>query len=56
MSEGNIIIDAVIRAAAIDEVHNVENDSCIVVWKANAAEQIEAAIDEFGYKLVKKDE
>lgn len=53
MNEGEVIIDAVIRAAAIDKVVEVpEADACIIVWKANAAEQIEGALREFGYKLI----
>lgn len=52
---GNAVVDAVIRAAAIDEVLPVEGtDALIIVWQANAAEQIEAALDEAGWVLVKK--
>jgi hypothetical protein len=49
---GNIVIDSVIRAVAIERVENVEDHSCIIIWRANAAEQIEAALAEFGHKLV----
>lgn len=48
---GNVIIDAVIRAAAIDEVQE-HGSACLIIWRANAAEQIEAALSEFGYRLV----
>jgi len=47
---GEIIIDAVIRSAAIERAVLVE-DATIFVWSANAAEQIEAAIREAGYAL-----
>lgn len=50
-SHGNAVIDAVIRAGAIDTVEKAGN-ACVIVWKANAAEQIEAALSEFGYRLV----
>lgn len=50
---GDIIIDAVIRACAIDRVipESDECDAPIIVWAANAAEQIEAALAEAGFKL-----
>ena len=47
---GEIIIDAVIRSAAIERAVLVE-DATIFVWSSNAAEQIEAAIREAGYAL-----
>jgi hypothetical protein len=59
-SDGEVVIAAVIRAAAIDgaqiieENDNPEEKCCLIIWKINAAEQIEAAIDEAGYKLVRK--
>jgi transcriptional/translational regulatory protein YebC/TACO1 len=53
---GSAVIDAVIRAAAIDRVIEMpESDACIIVWRANAAEQIEAALAEAGYEVVKKE-
>jgi hypothetical protein len=51
---GEIIINAVIRAAAIDKAI-VEENGTIYIWAANAPEQIEAAIVEAGWLLVKKD-
>lgn len=52
MNAGSAIIDAVIRAAAIDTVVVVpEADAQIIVWKANAAEQIEAALAEAGFQI-----
>lgn len=52
MNAGEIIIDAVIRAAAIESATNPTPDSTIFIWAANADEQIEAALHEAGYKLV----
>lgn len=49
---GEIIIDAVVRAAALEKAIHV-GDSTIFVWAANATEQIEAAIREAGYELTK---
>lgn len=43
MNLGNEIIQAVIRADAIERAIH-EGDATIFVWKANAAEQIEAAL------------
>lgn len=40
---GDQIISAVIKTGAIQDAHK-EGDSFIVVWRANAAEQIEAAM------------
>lgn len=47
---GEIIIDAVIRASAIETAVKAEG-ATIFVWSANAAEQIEAALQESGYEL-----
>lgn len=49
-TSGEVIIDAVIRSAAIERAVLVE-DATIFVWSSNAAEQIEAAIREAGYAL-----
>lgn len=46
MNTGDQIIDAVIRAAAIEQVVTLENGSLIFVWASNASEQIEAALAE----------
>lgn len=54
MTAGQIIIDAIIRSAAIEYAQHPTPDSTIFVWRANAAEQIEAALSEAGYKLVQK--
>lgn len=48
---GEIIVSAVIRAAALDYAIQ-EGDATIFVWRANAYEQIEAALQEAGCKLV----
>lgn len=51
MNIGEIIIAAVIRAAAIERAEHPTQDSTIFVWAANAEEQIEAALNEAGYTL-----
>lgn len=53
MSPGEIVIDAVIRAAAVESAICV-GDSTIFVWSANAPEQVEAALAEAGYRLVRE--
>ena len=50
MNAGEIIINAVIRAAAVETAVSTEGGT-IFVWATNAAEQIEAAIAEAGYEL-----
>jgi len=50
MSTGEIIINAIIRAAAVESAVVTEG-GIVFVWAANAAEQIEAAITEAGYEL-----
>ncbi len=50
MSTGEIIINAVIRAAAVESAVITEGRT-VFVWATNAAEQIEAAIAEAGYEL-----
>jgi hypothetical protein len=52
MTHGDIIINAVIRAAAIDRAEPAPNGAWIFVWSANAAEQIEAALREAGHQLM----
>lgn len=49
-SPGEIIVDVVIRAAALEGAV-LEGDATIFVWSANAPEQIEAALAEAGYRL-----
>jgi hypothetical protein len=54
INTGDVVISAVIRACAINKVEIVkdtETESYIFVWSANAAEQIESALYEMGYKL-----
>jgi hypothetical protein len=51
-TDGDIIISSVIRAAAIDDIEDA-GDDWIIIWAANAPEQIEAALAEQGYKLTK---
>lgn len=48
MNPGNIIVSAVTKSNSIESI-----DKGMVTWSSNAAEQIEAAIAEMGYKLVK---
>jgi EamA domain-containing membrane protein RarD len=51
-SDGEIIVDAIIRANALLRAEVDEGaNSCTFIWQANAAEQIEAALNELGYKL-----
>jgi transcriptional/translational regulatory protein YebC/TACO1 len=52
-TEGDIVINAVIMAGAIQKVIECEDDGYIIAWAANAAEQIEAALHEQGYRLTK---
>ena len=52
---GHVIIDAVIRAAAIEKVI-VEDNVTITVWAAHAADQIEAALAESGWILMQNDQ
>ena len=47
---GEILVDVVIRAAALEGAIQVD-DATIFVWAANAPEQIEAALAEAGYRL-----
>jgi len=49
---GDAVITAVCRAKAIDEAI-IQEDGTIFVWAANAAEQIEAALQEAGWELVR---
>lgn len=51
MNQGQAVIDAVICSGAIENMI-VEGDSKIFVWRANAIEQIEAALAEAGLKIV----
>lgn len=55
MNIGEIIIAAVIRAAAIERAEHPTPDSTIFVWATNAEEQIEAALNEAGYTLCPND-
>lgn len=50
---GQIIIEAVIQSGAIRDVEKI-GKSNLFLWSANAAEQIEAALDKAGYRLEKK--
>ena len=56
MNTGETIIQAVIRAAAIESAIPNEENGMIFVWSANAPEQIEAAISELGVTLIQNDE
>lgn len=53
MNAGEIIINAVIRAGAILTIEKVSEEAAIIVWHANAHEQIEAALHEAGYEIKK---
>ena len=55
MSTGEIIINAVIRAAAVESAV-ITDGGTVFVWATNAAEQIEAAIAEAGYELRPNDQ
>jgi len=52
LSEGDAVILAVSMANAISEVE-LHEDAVVFIWQANAAEQIEAALAELGYRLQK---
>lgn len=52
-TDGEVVINAVCRANAIQDAIPHEDGGHIFVWAANAAEQIEAALHEAGYKLTK---
>lgn len=61
---GDAVIYAVCRAAAIDrtavflhdgtEVPQSDVGAEVFIWNANAAEQLEAALAEIGWEVVKK--
>lgn len=51
MNIGQIVIDAVCRAGAIESAIHPTPDTTIFIWSANADEQIEAALNEAGYTL-----
>lgn len=51
---GDIIIQSIIRASALESVLTID-EGYLFIWSANAAEQIEAALNEAGYKLIKHD-
>ena len=53
MNAGEIIINAVIRAGAILTIEKVSEEAAIIVWHANAHEQIEASLHEAGYEIKK---
>jgi hypothetical protein len=53
MNPGEIVINAIIRAGAITDVVRIPSGERIFIWSANASEQIEAAINEAGYTIVK---
>lgn len=52
MTTGQIIIDAVVKANALQEAHGDTSQGFVFVWQPNAAEQIEAALSEMGYRVV----
>lgn len=54
MNTGEIIINAIIKADAIQQAIPAEGGGTIFVWSANAEEQIEAALNEMGYELIGK--
>ena len=53
MNAGRVIIDAVIRADALQSASHPTDDVTIFAWRANAEEQIESALKEAGFELVK---
>ena len=52
-TEGEVVINAVIMASAIQEIVECEDGECYILWAANSPEQIEAALAEQGYRLTK---
>ncbi len=53
MNTGRIIIKAVCDADALQTASQIDNEGHFrFVWRANAEEQIEAALNEAGYKVV----
>jgi len=50
---GEIVINAVVRAAAIDSAILHDDETFTFVWAANAPEQIEAALAEAGWQLTR---
>lgn len=52
-TEGEVVVNAIIMASAIQEIIEDEDGECYIVWAANAPEQIEAALAEQGYQLTK---
>jgi hypothetical protein len=51
-NEGEVVMLAVAMAGAIAAVYE-SGDGYSLAWEANADEQIEAALADIGYKLVK---
>lgn len=47
---GEIIIDAVCKASALESAE-VHNGGTLFIWRYNAVEQIEAALEEFGVTI-----
>ena len=54
LSPGEIIVGAVIRANALGTPRINPDGSHVFVWAANCYEQIEAALAEEGWMLVRK--
>ncbi len=52
--DGGVIIEAVCLAGALDRAEHPTPDCTIFIWKANASEQIEAALHDLGYKLERR--
>lgn len=50
-SAGEAVMMAVIRARAIERMIT-ESGTHLFVWRANATEQIEAALKDFGFEVV----
>lgn len=51
---GDAIIEAVIRTGCLDAEEVEGADAVIFIWAANSAEQLEAAIEDLGYRITKK--
>ena len=43
------------QAGAILTIEKVSEDAAVIVWHANANEQIEAALQESGYEIRKRE-
>ena len=52
---GEVVMEAVIRGSAIQKVLPRQDGGLIFVWAANAVDQIEAALEELGWEVRRKE-